>query len=143
MDRFWVGVSMPKRMQPAIRRNLSDSQKVLDKPIRNACRHFCDRRRFEQKSMKNAIFFWTSILEAFWDDFGRVWVRFWEAETVDFRCFSDTFSKTNFRRRFGRQKIEKNCRKPVLRHVLGPARRNVQGPGRDIERGYRSSRPGN
>ena len=108
LGRFLVGFSRPKRMQPAIRRKSSDRHFVLEKPIRNACRHFCDRRRFEQKSMKKSMFFWTSILEAFWDDFGRVWVRFWEAETVDFRCFFDAFSKTNFRRRFGRQKIEKN-----------------------------------
>ena len=129
LGRFLVGFSRPKRMQPAIRRKSSDRHFVLEKPIRNACRHFCDRRRFAQKSMKNSMFFWTSILEAFWDDFGWVWEGFGEAKTINFRTFFDTFSKTNFRRLFEGEKNRKKVKKTKLFHFFGPARRNVQGPG--------------
>ena len=45
------------------------------------------KTKFKQKSMKNRMFFGTSILKAFWLDFGRVLGEVWETKILDFRIF--------------------------------------------------------
>ena len=47
------------------------------------------KTKFRQKSMKNRMFFGTSILKAFWLDFGRVLGEVWETKILDFRIFFD------------------------------------------------------
>ena len=84
---FLIGFLDPKCMRKAIWRKVPDKQKVLEKPIRNRCRRCCNKAFFEQNSMKNRMFFETSILEAFWMDLGKVLGAQNPWFSQFFRCF--------------------------------------------------------
>ena len=55
-------------------------------------------RKFDPEIDTNRMFFWTSILEAFWEDFGRVL----GARNPRFSHFFQCFFEANFEARFGR-----------------------------------------
>ena len=98
LEGFLVGFSNRKCMQKAMWRKVSDKQSVLEKPIRNRCRHFCNIAFFEPKSMKNRMSLGTSILKAFWEGFGRGLGAQNPRFSHFFRCFFEAF----FEQRFGR-----------------------------------------
>ena len=93
---------------------MPDKQKVLEKPIRNRCRHFRGRRFFEQKSMKNRMFFGISILSRFWKGFGRVLGGQNPRFSHFFRCFFDIIFQARFGRRKNRPKMRKNQTFPLF-----------------------------
>ena len=72
--------------------------------MQNWCRRLRNKTFFEQKIVKNRMFFGTLILEGFGEDFGRVW----ETQILDFSSFFDVISKQNLKRISDRQKIAKN-----------------------------------
>ena len=62
---FFIGFSNRKCVKKATWRKVSESHFVLETPIRNRCRHSCDKAFFHEKSMKNRMVFGTSILTGF------------------------------------------------------------------------------
>ena len=92
-------------MRKAIWRQVPDKQKVLEKPIQNRCRHLCGRAFFKQKSMKNRMFFGTSILSGF----SKLLEGVWEAKILNFRTFFDVFSMSFFECGSEGAKIDQKC----------------------------------
>ena len=87
--------------------------------------------------MKNRMFFGTSILDGFWEGFGRGLGGQNPQISHFFRCFFDVIFQARFGRRKNREKMRKNHTFPLF--GVGPA---VYGdlPGRDLERGIKTSR---
>ena len=75
--------------------------------------------------MKNRMFFWTSILKAFWVGFGRVLGG----------TFFDIFSMQNFECNLEGQKIEKKVAKNIFGPNFGSALRSVRAWGEGFRMG--------
>ena len=97
---FLVGLLDPKSMQKATWRKTSETHFVLQKPIRNRCWLLQQAAKIEQKSVKNRMFFGTSILKGFWARFGRGLGSQNHWFSHFFRCFFEVI----FEARFGSQK---------------------------------------
>ena len=64
--------------------------------------------------MKKCMFWGTSILEVFWEDFGRVFVCQNPRFSHFFRCFFDIIFQARFGRRKNRPKMRKNQTFPLF-----------------------------
>ena len=102
-QRLFVGFSNWKCVKKATWRKVSESHFVLEKPIRNRCRHSCDKAFFQEKSMKNRIVFGTSTLTGFWKGFGKAL----GGQNPWFSHFFRCFSMQNLECNLEAQKIEK------------------------------------
>ena len=72
------------------------------------------KKNIEQKSMKNRMFFGTSILKGFWKGFGRVLGSQNPRFSHIFRCFFDVIFQARFGRRKNREKMRKKQTFPLF-----------------------------
>ena len=99
-------------------------------PAKIKGRRSCDKGFFEQKSLKNLMFVGTSILKAFWMDFGRVF----GGQNPRFSAFFREKMEAKNKMIFGRQKNR------ILRpqeQIAGEARRSVRVRGKEQKDGGR------
>ena len=89
--------------------------------------------------MKNRMFVGTSILKAFWLDFGKDLGGFWESKIINFRTFSHVFWKQISNNVLEAKKIEKNGSKTTMGHHLGWDLRNVRPAGERKREGSEAS----
>ena len=91
LERFLVGLLDLSRPLAHVCRKWSDVNKTSVLVVRKRHRHFCDIGDFKPKSTKKRLCLRTSILEAFWDGFGR-------PKSSIFALLSMFFSKSFLRR---------------------------------------------
>ena len=120
-NRFFGAKGMPK----AIWGKVWKANKTLRGRTFFWCWLLQQASKFEQKSMKNHMFFGTSILKAFWKDCGQVL----EGQNHWFFAFLEEKSEANFKVLFERPKNRKKNSKNKKDCNFWPARRNVRGPG--------------
>ena len=125
LERFLESFWNPSSTSAHVCRKWSDVNKTPVLVVRKRHRHFCDISNFKEKSLKKCIFFGTSILEGFWQSFGRRFGGQNPRFSHFFRCFFLSFLKCGLEGETNGKKSPK----PVLQHVMGLARRNVRGPG--------------
>ena len=114
---FLVGILNRIWMRKRIWRKAPESHFVLEKPIRNRCRRFCNRGISKQISTKICMFFGASISDGFWIGFGKVLGHPNPKFSQFFRCFCGV----NFAARFRWAKNAKNDPTWPNMSQLGPA----------------------
>ena len=131
LEGFLVCFLYPKSMRNAKMRFMCNINKTLRGRMNFEVRPLQHTTKIEPKSMKNRMFFGTSILDGFWE----ILRGFWEVKILDFRIFFDVFSKHFSNNFLESQKIQKISPKKSNSIHFGTARRNARPPGREKERG--------
>ena len=89
LDRFLIGFSDPKSMPKAIRRKVSDKQKVLEKPITKSMSALLRQRLFRTEIDEKSYVCWDidfgGVLAGFSDDFGRLKSSIFAVFSIFFR----------------------------------------------------------
>ena len=136
LGRFLVGFGDQKCMRKVMSRNVWKVNKTLRGRTFFWCWLLQQASNFEPKSMKNRMFFGTSILIGFWEGFGTGLGGPNHQFSNFFRCFFDV----NFDMHFGRRKIRSKMRKNQSLTLYGVGFA-VYGDllGRDLERGIKTS----
>ena len=71
-ERFLGGFSEPKTEANQKKQKIEKPHETLRGRIEFQCRLVNKTRKIDPEIDENRMFFWTSILEAFWEGFGRV-----------------------------------------------------------------------
>ena len=113
---------------------LAKTLKLVILPRENAYfQEIEDRKniKIKQKSMKNRMFIWTSILVGFWEGFGRGF----GSQNPWFLHFFIIFSMSNLECNLEGQKIEKKVAKNIFGPNFGAALRSVRAWGEGVRMG--------
>ena len=96
---------------------------------------------FVEKTSKKQCFFWTSILEAFWDAFGRVWGRIGEPKPSMFGVFAMLFRRQILEGVLEGKKSRKTAKNQFCSTFWARPGGMCKARGRDREGVIRRSRP--